>query len=121
MPVTPQYTYNKNTSIQILVMVKDTSSVVIPQNTGDRFTVQIKPPYANIIVPPYSVGVTGSIISYGNQSGCANFYFNILANATGDWKYKVQYNAFASGSYPLIGPFIQIAGVGAFRVVDDDF
>jgi hypothetical protein len=117
----PEYKINKDTSIKILIILKDEDGNIVPVTTSDRHSVQIKAPYANIVSYPYTVGITGPVISYGSQSGSTYFYFTLTANHLGDWKYKVQYDAFASGSYELIGPYIKAATVGSFRVVDDDF
>jgi hypothetical protein len=117
----PDYTVNKDTSIKILVILKDEDGIIIPITTPDRHAVQLKSPYGNTTIPPLTVGITGPVISYGAASGSTYFFFTVIANHLGDWKYKVQYDALASGSYELIGPFIKTAKVGSFRVVNDDF
>jgi hypothetical protein len=117
----PEYTFNKDTTIKILAILKDEDGNIIPVTTPDRFAVTIKAPYGNIFTSPITVGVTGSTLSYGSLSGPSQFYFTTIANRQGDYKYKIQYDGAASGAYELIGPIIKVATVGSFRVVDDDF
>jgi len=117
----PEYKFNKDTTIKVLATVKDEDGNIIPVTTPERFAVTIKSPYANVTSSPITVGVTGSTLSYGALSGPSQFYFTTVANHKGDWKYKIQYDAGASGSYEVIGPIIKVATVGSFRVVDDDF
>lgn len=113
--------FNKDSTIVVFTTLKDQYGTIIPLTTPERFTVQIKSPYGNTNSSPYTIGITGSIVTYGGKSGPSQFYFTTTADHLGDYKYKVQYSSFASGSYELIGPFIKAATVGSFRVVDDDF
>lgn len=115
------YVFNRDTTIRINATVKDEYGNVVPVWTPERFTVQIKTPQNNTTVYPYTTGVTGPAYSYNGQSGPSIFYFTYNATLEGDYKYKIQYNAFASGSYQLIGPLFKVATVGTFRVVDDAF
>ena len=117
----PEYNFTKDSTIVVFATLYDQDGVTIPLTTPERFVVSIKSPYANTTSLPNSVGITGSICSYEGKSGPSQFYFVANADHLGDYKYKIQYSAFASGSYELIGPYIKTATVGSFRVVDDDF
>lgn len=121
---TSVYNFNRDTTVTVYVTLTDENGNIIPLTTPDRFTVQIKEPYSTTPELPYSKGITGPTYIYNNNSGSSGagqFYFTVVANKLGDWKYKVQYDGGASGSYQLIGPLIKTATVGSFRVVDDDF
>lgn len=113
--------FNRDTTITVNSTLKDENGNVVPLTTPERFTVQIKAPYSNTVSYPYTTGITGPIYSYNGKSGPSIFYFTYNATAQGDHKYKIQYNAFASGSYEVLGPYMKVATIGSFRIVQDDF
>jgi len=112
-------TVNKNTTVFVSALVKDPNGNIIPLNNTYLFTVTIKTPYGNLSTGPLSVGITGPQVAYGNITGPSQYYFSVLAQNTGDYKYKIQYDSTQNtGSY---GPAVAVATVDTFRVVDDDF
>jgi len=112
-------TVNKNTTVFVNALVKDQNGFIVPLNNTYLFNVTIKVPYGNLTTGPLATGITGPMVSYNGITGPSQYFFTVLAQTTGDYKYKIQYDSTQNtGSY---GPQVAVATVDTFRVVDDDF